>query len=471
MSKLSAVCNCRYKIQPSFKLGFILCQKFETFDSVCNKNIFNPETFHDMKHKIILIFTFFSITFQAAAQDPLWVRDNTWFFDNFTQPVLGWDLFRETFIGVAPEPSGDFDLLLYDNIYKTKLAAEGHCFGMCLMAMVMKKNGGHLGYCCPPYIYSGDMVNGPADTTLRKAIQIMHGHQITHRFLLFLLDVIAINKNRDGNYAYQQYRYYTAKDDPCVISVTPSFSPSDGGHVLIPFFEENLGATKKIYIYDPNRSYYEAGADGHDYYHNRLNFVEINSGTGKWTFTMADGDVWTGDPGSGGNLLVIPISVAGKKDRLPQSLFAEGAYALNTVFIFGKTTQLKQISDPETGKNWLNEQSNDLETAPEKRMTNVVPFTPLTGGQPDTTANQAYFIGNDPSFEITVQSTTEEGYRVGFMGKHAYIEISAMGKGAETLHVEGLDTPNPTCTWISKSKQNLREHQLIIKKREANNIP
>lgn len=61
---------------------------------------------------------------------------------------------------------------------------------------------------------------------------------------------------------------------------------------------------------------------------------------------MADGEVWTGNPGSGGNCMVIPISVAGKKDRLPQSLFAEGAYALNSIFIFGNNTQLRQLTLP-----------------------------------------------------------------------------------------------------------------------------
>lgn len=421
-----------------------------------------------MKHKIIFIFTFFSIALQTNAQDPLWVRDNTWFFDNFTQPELGWDLFRETFIGVAPAPSGDFDLLLYETIYKTELASEGHCYGMCVLAMVMKKNGGHLGYCCPPYIYSGDMVNGPTDTTLRRAIQIMHGYQISHRFLLFLLDVIAISKNRDGNYAHQQFRYYTAKDDPCVISVTKSVSPTDGGHVIVPFFEEDLGATKRIYVYDPNRSYYEPGADGRDYYHNRQNFIEINTATGNWTFTMADGEVWTGNPGSGGNCIVIPISIAGRKDRLPQSLLAEGAYALNTIFIFSNNARLTQISDPQTGKNWLNNTGTDLEPVVEKRMTNVLPFIPMNGGKTNSSKNQTYFVRNDNDFTLTLEAKTEEGYRVGFMGKYAYLEISATGKGTETLHIEGLDTPNPTCTWTNPA---VRNHQITVKKREEAQVP
>lgn len=77
----------------------------------------------------------------VRAQDPLWVRDNTWYFDNFTQAEVGWDVFRETFIGVAPAPSGDFDLLLFETIYKQKLFELGHCFGMDLLALMLLKTG------------------------------------------------------------------------------------------------------------------------------------------------------------------------------------------------------------------------------------------------------------------------------------------------------------------------------------------
>ncbi|MBL7795858.1 MAG: hypothetical protein JNJ90_05075 [Saprospiraceae bacterium] len=398
----------------------------------------------------------------VRAQDPLWVRDNTWYFDNFTQAEVGWDVFRETFIGVAPAPSGDFDLLLFETIYKQKLFETGHCFGIDLLAMMMLKNGGHLGYCHPPYVYAAESPSpadgtvGPSDTILRRAIQIMHGHQITHRFLLFLLDVIAQNQQRNGNYAYQQYVYYTAKNDPCLISVTKSVSPADGAHVVVPFFAEDLGGgTKRLYVYDPNRSYYEAGAAGHDYYHNRQNFIEITAG-GNWTFTMDGGEVYTGNPGSGGNCVVIPVSVAGKKDRLPQSLFAEGAYALNSIFIFGKNTRLRQLALPETNRQWLNAQGDDLEPDPDCRMTNVVPFIPQTGGRPDTTDNQLWFIqGNEP-FEITLEAGTEAGYRVGFMGTQAYLEIESPGAGQDRLRIEGIGTAAPVCTWMNNTERTRR---------------
>lgn len=293
----------------------------------------------------VLIFSGVNIN----AQDTLWVKNNTWYFDNFSDPELPWSLFRETFTGVAPAPSADFDGLFYNELYKTNLASKGHCYGMCVLALLLKKYGGYLGYCYPPYKYSGTIASnsaadgavsndsiGPADPNLKTAIAIVHGNQINHSFLLHLLDVIATAKNRDGRYAFQQTVYYLAKDDPPVISVTKGLSPADGGHVLIPYFTKEFGTYKRIYVYDPNRSYYKPGPDGKEWYRTYQNYIEVKNLNGEWKFTMKNGDVWTGNPGSGGNCIVIPLSVAGRKDRLPQSLLAEGAYALNTIFIFGK---------------------------------------------------------------------------------------------------------------------------------------
>ena len=380
-------------------------------------------------------------------------------------------MFRETFVGVAPAPSGDFDLLLFETIYKQKLFETGHCFGIDLLAMMMYKNGGHLGYCHPPYIYAAespspaDSTVGPSDMTLRRAIQIMHGNQITHSFLLHLLEVIAQNQQRNGNYAYQQYVYYAAKDDPCLISITKSVSPADGGHVVVPFYAEDLGGgAKRLYVYDPNRSYYESGIDGHDYYHGRHNHIDISAG-GNWSYMMADSTIWTGNPGSGGNCIVIPISVAGRKDRLPQSLFAEGAYALNSIFIFGKDTRLRQLEQPETNRRWLETQGADLEPDPECRMNNVVPFIPQTAGQPDTTANQLYFFrGNEP-LEITVEADTAAGYRVGIMGPRAYIEVSATGRGADRLRIDGIGTWAPVCTFTGPDGSDKRERHVQVRVR------
>ncbi len=371
----------------------------------------------------------------SRAQDPNWVKNNTWYFDNFTKDVLPWSMFRETFIGVAPAPSADFDQVFYDALYKTQLAAKGHCYGMDVMAMLMLKNGGHLGYCHPPYMYSGTIASpdnpadsiGPADPTLKTAIGLVHGNQINHGFLSFLLDVIAIAKSRDGRYTYSQVNYYLAKNDPPVISVTKDISPADGGHVLIPFFTKDLGATKRIYVYDPNRTYYKSGADGKDWYVNGNNYIEVNSATGAWKFNMGSED-WSGSPGSGGHCIVIPLSVAGKRDRLPQSLLADGAYALNTIFIFGNV-RVDQISDMEGKKNFFNKNGTNMEPCKEKQLNTVMPFYRFSGelSSRGPERNNAYFFrGSDP---VKLRYRAFGEYRIGMIFHGKYYEIKGEGKG------------------------------------------
>src|SRR6185503_18631761 len=131
----------------------------------------------------ILLFT---LNTRAQDPDPEWAKRNGWAFYNFTKDSLPWSIFRATFIGVAPSPSADFDLLLYNSLYKTSLSSPGLCYGMCAMALIMMKNGGHLGYCHPPYMYTGGA--RPDDPNLETAIEIMHGYQISHSFLTFALD-------------------------------------------------------------------------------------------------------------------------------------------------------------------------------------------------------------------------------------------------------------------------------------------
>ena len=392
-----------------------------------------------MKTRYFIIIVFVSLLMQTktSAQDTNWVKKNTWYFDNFVRDTLPWSIFRETFIGVAPAPAADFDQVFYSTMYQTKLAGPGHCYGMDVMAMLMMKNGGCLGYCHPPYVYSGSYASpspdtvGPSDRTLRTALEIIHGYQINHGFLSFLLDVIATHKNRDGRYAFQQANYYLAKNDPPVISITKSLSPADGGHVLIPYFTKDLGGTKRIYVYDPNRSFYEPGLDGHEFYTTSINFIDVNNATGHWQYNMGSfgsPDNWFGDPGSDGNCIVIPLSVAGKKDRLPQSLLADGAYAINTIFIFGNV-KVEQISDLEGKKHYLNDAGNELEPCEEKRLTNVMPFIPLDGAPASkgNAANVQYFFrGSDP---VQLRYRAYGDYRIGMIFHGSYYEVKGRGKG------------------------------------------
>jgi hypothetical protein len=394
-----------------------------------------------IRRSFFILLLLFVLHAGSKAQDTNWVKNNTWYFDNFIRDTLPWSIFRETFIGVAPAPAADFDQLFYSLIYQTKLAGPGHCYGMDVMAMLMKKNGGFLGYCHPPFTYSGSYADntnpssmpnndtvGPTDRTLRTAIEIVHGYQINHGFLSFLLDVIAIHKNRDGRYAYQQVDEDLARDDQPIISISGGLSPADGGHVLIPYHTETVGSIKKIYVYDPNRSWYKSGPTGHDWYTAKNNFIQVNATTGAWTYTMCCDTVWAGDPGSGGNLLVIPLSIAGRKDRLPQSLLADGSYAINTIMIWGDV-RVQQITDPLTQKHFLDDAGRSPEPCEEKRLDNLLEFMPLGDNNVllGKGRSKAYFFrGAHP---LQLQFHAYGKYRIGMIYHGNYYEVKGTGNG------------------------------------------
>ena len=390
------------------------------------------------RYIILIVLASVLIHIKTDAQDTNWVKKNTWYFDNFVRDTLPWSIFRETFIGVAPAPAADFDQLFYTYLFRDQLASKGHCYGMDVMELLMLKNGGHLGYCHPPYVYDGcfdscsfarDTV-GPSDRNLRTALEMTHGNQINHGFLSFLLDVIAMHKNRDGRYAFQQVNYYLAKNDPPVMSISKELSPADGAHVVVPYFTEDLGATKKIYVYDPNRSFYKPGPNGHDWYTNKNNFIEINSSSGKWTFNFCCSSLWGGKPDSAGNILCIPLSIAGKKDRLPQSLLADGSLAINTIMIWGNV-KVQQISNLSNQKRYLNAEGTAIEPCEENRLNNVMPFIPLDGALPSkgTGKTNAYFFrGSDP---VKLRYKAYGDYRIGMIFHGKYYEVKGIGKGEE----------------------------------------
>lgn len=376
---------------------------------------------------VLILLT--AIKSPAQDPDPEWAKRNGWFFDNFTKDSLTWNMFRETFIGVAPSPGAlDFDQVFYDNLYKTKLSSPGLCYGLDVMELLMLKNGGHLGYCHPPYVYPGGA--RPDDPNLETAIEITHGNQINHGFLSFMLDVIAVNKLRDGNYCFAKVQEFLSQGDYPVICISSSEGIlSQDGHCIVPYAVTQSGSTKKIWVYDPNRSWYIDAPDGRQWYDAHNNFITVNATTGAWSFTMVPSfGTWSGDPGNGGRIVACPISVAGKKDRLPQSLLAEGAYALNSILIFGNI-KLEQITEPCSGRHLLNETGTALETAEDKRMNNMISLVPLNGGyhSKGSEKNNGYFFrGSDP---VTIRFRPFGEFKVGMMFRGKYYEIKGTGKG------------------------------------------
>ncbi len=115
-----------------------------------------------------------------------------WSIDNWSDPELSWDIYRGAFMGVPPtrDPvASSLDVLFYDLVFKSELSANGNCFGMSVMSIMMVDKGGYRGFCTPIPQYSGDLYGGagPTDANLRRAVNQMHGHQVSKNALRLIV--------------------------------------------------------------------------------------------------------------------------------------------------------------------------------------------------------------------------------------------------------------------------------------------
>ena len=362
-----------------------------------------------------LAFFFTVLGIPLAAQH--YAQSSGWHFKNFSDPVYSWEIYRDTFIGIPPTEdalSSAFDVLFYNQVYKDKLSANGNCFGMALQSLMMLKKGGHLGYCVPTPQYSGDIFGGlgPTDAMLRRAINIMHGimhgHQVNLPTLQLILNIIAQNKNRNASFAYTSFQNARMQNDPTLVSITETLNPSDGGHTMVAYDSQDLGGgNKRIYVYDSNRTW--ANPADRAWYTGNQNFIQINGNA--WSFLMAGTlGTWSGDPASGGNFMILPVSVTGPHSRSPASLGDQIiGQIVTTLLVTGASADIQQVTDA-TGKRLFRPGTLEIDTDPSTGMMTMLPWYPSDQAAPRATKGIALFhLGRSAStLNVTVRGSDEE---------------------------------------------------------------
>jgi hypothetical protein len=269
----------------------------------------------------------------------------------------------------------------------------------------------------------------------------MHGHQVNLPSIRFYLDVLAHGKTRNGKYAYEQYKMYQAMDDPCFVSITKSISPADGGHTMAIYDATISGATRYLWLYDPNRTWYIDDASHREWYTSRQNYLEA-ADDGRWSFRMAGGEVWSGSPSSGGNVLVTPISVAGPRSRTITSMGLDALDFLNDFFIYGDGADLKQITDSK-GKRLFIPGTKEIDIDPNTGMLNTVPWYPSDGNAPYKF--QSYIQLGNPGGPLELDiASSGNGYRLDIAGLRSHMVVEAVGgEGTDRIKVENMGLRSP----------------------------
>lgn len=395
----------------------------------------------------IAFLALLSLSALSALQAQQYAEQNGWSFNNFSDATYSWDIFRDTFIGIPPsyDPwSSAFDVLFYDQVYKDKLGSSGNCYGISLMSLMMLKKGGHLGYCLPVPQYSGDILGGggPSDPALRRSINIMHGHQVNLPTLQWIMDIIAQNKNRDGAFAFSQWQATKLQNDLALVSITKTLNPSDGGHTMVAYDAQDLGAgNRRIYVDDPNRTWADSSVNGRDWYTSGQNFIQLTGSS--WSFTMAGGEVWSGSPSSGGNIMITPASVTGPHSRSPSSMGTQIiGMVLTQLLLTGAGAQVEQVTDA-NGKRLFKPGTFEIDTDPSSGMMNMVPFIPsdlAARGE----ARQLFFQLGGSGGSLTLQVRGgNAGYTLWAGGPRSQVMVrSRGGSGADQIAFSQLGSAN-----------------------------
>jgi len=413
-----------------------------------------------MKRKKIIIawlavFIFLSVLcFELRAEH--YAEKYGWYFRNFKDPTLSWEIYRDSFIGIPPQKSASpLDILFYETIYKSELSKPGNCFGMSLMSLMMISKGGYLGYCLPIPQYSGGIYTdtGPTDKNLRYAINQMHGHQVSLPALSFVMKIIADGNRSNGKYAYNQVIYYKKKEDPTLISISKNVNPGDGAHTMVAYDAKTVSGKMRIYLYDPNRTW--ADSTSRNWYENHKNYIEIDN-LGNWKFEKTtDKDPtkskwWSGGPSTvwSGHILVFPISIVGPTARVPSSLGLNVITKIKTIFISGDSSEVTQVTNPQ-GKRLFIPGTKAVDINPATGMVYILPWAPSGGG----TGKCFYFVlgGSDDSLDIDINCKKGD-YQLGVFGEAGYLSVrSHEGIGRESFTIENIGSTEPSVLFSNQA--------------------
>ncbi len=393
---------------------------------------------------------------------------NGWFFQNWNDANLSWDLYRRAYLAINPTQDlveAPLDCAFYE-IFKI-LAKNGNCGGMSMLGLALYKYGGFMGFCGPASFYTGDnSLNGeapnptsPPSTTwrgpdsadLHAAINVMQGRQFGAAGVQNFLDVAAAGQLNDAEAAYAGIESGLASGDYAMLSIATSLWGSDA-HTVIPYqVEERTPGTKVIHVWDPDRPY-EVFSDFYDPDHgnNTIMFTSPTSWkydqTAKYenpdgTTTNAGGRVYDGS--TGGWCFSIPISLELHKGRQPFSVgFA--ATALMTIFLSGTGATVTQIEDDDGRRFYrssrLHRDLSEIETDDERRLEGVVRwpwFGAAKGGEPP---GEIFFVqrpAESPPLTVTVRGAS---YRLLHAQPGHLLEVETTSRTAarDRFRIEGF---------------------------------
>lgn len=368
----------------------------------------------------LLVVVFLSVPLYAVVDEFVdqhcWkFRNTTYFTDGGGHVVLPWEIYVRSFIGICSDSNEakvvcPLDYAFYKAYNAAFAVTSGNCFGMSLLANIIYKEEGHMGFCKPVYTYSGG-VNGPTSAKLCTVITVMQCHEWSHAGIMWLAEVINGTHCDDGNYAYEQVEYYLSMGDLPVLTIVKD--EGFEGHTLIPYKVAEVGSKRYIYIHDSNKWIPQR----EDYYETDSNYIEIKKSDGTWSYRWNNTTIW-GSPK--GFIFATPMSIVKASSRNPLQLGCV-LDALNDIFLSGAS--ISQITDDEGHKYYKTSANShnkiaDIEDNPSLKMKNVFRM-PVTSAAP---------VRGVRRLTPKKKDAPEIYFAVGSAGKNLNFEIASIGK-------------------------------------------
>jgi hypothetical protein len=353
-----------------------------------------------------------------------------WSFENFSTDDMSWDLFRRTYLAINPSKNfaAPMDLLFYE-IFKS-CASQGNCGGMSMLALALFRFGGYFGFGSPAFFYSGGSAmnppDGPARTDLYESINIMQGRQFSAPGIRNFVDVVKAGQLNNAEAAFMRIKDGLASGDYHVLSIANSLF-GDAAHTVIPYRADDNGATKTLWIWDPNRPY-DDYPDHYDFAANRLTI----SGPTSWSYnqnssTYLNGQLYQGS--NAGWCFAIPTSLIRHKGRNPLSL----PFALTQLdYLFmSNTGGVAQIEDDDGRRLFADAAASKpvLEAAPGRRLEGVFPW-PWSGGLDGERPADVLIIDRAANASPLTVTTRGTEYRLSHFGGKRFTEVSAHGSAS-----------------------------------------
>ncbi|MDP4220466.1 MAG: hypothetical protein Q8916_13400 [Bacteroidota bacterium] len=432
---------------------------------------------------LLLLFSILILSTQVSAQPA--PEKYGWSFLNFTTPVFNWDIYRNSMFAIPPDSSGitsPFDLVFYNAAFKSALSAAGNCFGLSIMSLIMNKDGGQLGYCCPTNFYGGSGTTGPTDVKLTRAINIMHGHQVSLACIQDFFDQVVGGHSLLAHYGKDKVKSIIDHEGPCLVSITKGLSPTDGGHTLIAYEVQNLGGSHfHIMVIDPNRIWADSVTlDQREFYTNGRNYIDVTGDS--WTYKMAmiGGssfvyDLWPHS--SQAHLTGTAVSIAGPTGRVPTSLGLAIGELMTKIFISdldaGSGGMVAQVQNSE-GKRLFKPGTEDIDWDPATGLRSMVPFFPsdAVGEHGKFPFELFYNMAAMPNAEVEFRSGSKGSF-VAIGGNAGFIKLTTHEAGVTaTIGVTGVGTASPSVSVKNASKPMLCDIEILIptKRGEINRI-